>query len=155
MFSCEFCGGEFKNRSGLSGHKRMAHYSESASETTTQVVQDHSKGTSPTTKEVVEQYLEDYLGERLERQDELLGGVLQRLDEVLSKQSDHDHELLEDNPGDDQPVAHIHGDDCPQCVHEQMKGVQRSAVWHDRNVPGAKEAREHAMVGEQKVTIVE
>ena len=29
MFDCEICGGQFKNRSGLSGHKRMAHHSES------------------------------------------------------------------------------------------------------------------------------
>jgi len=172
MFSCEFCGGEFKNRSGLSGHKRMAHHSESTSETTTQVVQDYSKSTGPTTKEVVRQHLEDYLGERLERQDELLAGVLQRLDEVLPKQSDHGHgqhrhdpatcdgcrdflQEFQDNPDDDDhPVEHEHGDNCPQCVHEQLKGVQRSAVWHDKNVPGSKEAREHAMIGEQMVTIV-
>jgi len=164
MFSCDFCGGEFKNRSGLSGHKRLANHSESTPETTTQVVQDHSKGTSPTTLQ--------QLGERLERQDELLGDVLQRLDEVLPKQSEHGHsqhrhdpatcdgcrdflEEFQDDPDDDgQPVEHQHGDDCPQCVDEQLKGVQRSAVWHDKNVPGSKEAREHAMIGEQKVTIV-
>jgi len=167
MFDCEFCGGQFKNRSGLSGHKRMAHHSESTSETTTQVVQDHSKGTSPTTKEEVQQYLEDYLGERLERQDELLGDVLQRLDGVFSKQSEHDHgdhcegcrehaeQLLGANPDDDQPVAHEHGDGCPGCVHEQLKGVRRTTLFVEENVPGAKEELEHAITGQKMVTIVD
>jgi len=167
MFSCEFCGGQFKNRSGLSGHKRMAHHSESTSETTTQVVQDHSKGTSSTTKEEVQEYLEEYLGERLQRQDELLGDVLQRLDEVLPKQSEHDHgdhcegcrehaeQLLGANPDDAQPAEHVHGDDCPECVHEQLRGVRRTTLFVEEKVPGGKEALEHAITGEKMLTIVD
>lgn len=86
--------------------------------------------------------------------------------EVLGAGLKHEHgpdcedcqdwaEQNQENPDDGQPLEHQHGDDCNLCVHEQLKGVQRSAVWHDKNVPGAKEAREHAMTGEQKVTIVQ
>jgi len=166
MFDCELCGGQFKNRSGLSGHKRMAHHSESTSETTPQAVMAHLNSTNPTTKEVVQQHLEECLGERLQRQDEILGDVLQRLGEVLPKQSEHDHgdhcegcrehaeQLLGANP-DDQPVAHEHGDGCPECVHEQLKGVRRTTLFVNEKVPGGKEALEHAITGQKTVTIVD
>jgi len=167
MFDCEFCGGQFKNRSGLSGHKRMVHHSESASEPTTQVVQKHSESGRPTTNEVVQECLEEYLGGRLERQDELLGDVLQRLDEVLPKQSEHDHgdhceacrehaeQRWEPNPDDYQPAEHAHGDGCPECVHEQLKGVRRTTAFVKETIPGGKEALEHAITGQKMVTIVD
>jgi len=93
MFDCELCGGQFKNRSGLSGHKRMAHNSESTSETTPRVVQEHSRSTSPSTKEVVQECLEEYLGEHLEP-------IREALDHLLSG-SEHTH-------GGDPDCRHCH-----------------------------------------------
>lgn len=92
MIDCEFCGGQFKNRSGLSGHKRMAHNSESTSETTPRVVQEHSRSTSPTTKEVVQECLEE-LGQHLEP-------IREALDHLLSG-SEHTH-------GGDPDCRHCH-----------------------------------------------
>lgn len=93
MFDCEFCGGQFKNRSGLSGHKRMAHYSGSTSESATRVVQERSRSTSPSTKEVVQECLEEYLGEHLEP-------IQEALDHLLSG-SEHTH-------GGDPDCRHCH-----------------------------------------------
>jgi len=172
MFACENCDRQFKNRSGLSGHKRMVHYSGGTSEPTTKVVQEQSTGTTPTTTEVVQRCLEEYLGERLEQQDGLLDNVLQRLDELLAaKQSDHQHdlaacygcrglvdEILGDNPDDNQVAVHDHGDGCLQCVAQQEAGsrrsMQRTAMYYE-GLPGVTEIREQAYIGQQTITIVD
>ena len=62
---------------------------------------------------------------------------------------------MESNPDDAQPVEHEHGDHCHLCVDEELKVVKRTIGWVTKNVPGAKEAIEHAATGEKMVTIVD
>jgi len=93
MFACEMCGREFKNRSGLSGHKRMIHsestrqlgeHSGSTSEHSTRALGEHSRSAPASTVQLLQ--------ERLEQQDEVLGNVLQRLDQLLASEVLHPHE---------------------------------------------------------------
>jgi len=167
MFDCELCGGQFKNRSGLSGHKRMAHHSESTSETTPQVVQEHSRSTSASTKEVVRECLEEHLEPIQEALDSLLSG------------SEHTH-------GGDPDCRHCH--DALHAIEAKSyeqgfdEGVRRLAAtsgvmaarefndWaKERNVehpvdpvvtsfvdvPGVKEAIEKYQLGESVITITD
>jgi len=118
MFACEMCGREFKNRSGLSGHKRMIHYSESTSEYSTQELGQHSRSARPSTIQA--------LGERLEQQHEVLGRVLERLDETLGSE-----------------VNHTHGSSCHECHQfaEQVLEQGRVAGINEiAEIPGVKEA---------------
>ena len=52
-------------------------------------------------------------------------------------------------------MEHIHGDGCELCVHQQLVGVRRTTSYVNQNVPGAKEALEHAITGQKVLTIVD
>jgi len=126
MFDCELCGGQFKNRSGLSGHKRMAHHSESTSESAPRVVQEHSRSTSPSTKEVVQECLEEYLGQHL---GEHFEPIQEALDSLISGSQ------------------HTHGGDrnCRSC-HDALHGIWdegfAEAVSRLMAIPGVLAAKE-------------
>ena len=178
MHNCDYCGQSFKSIQGLLGHERMKHnvitaqnsgqcqcgagqnsgeYSVSFAQNNGQHKGSTAQNSQPGTGENQSctgescQYRETLL-----ERDECLGLIQETLGRMVDCLDRIEAVNHQDNPDDDgQPEEHTHGDNCKLCVHEQLKGVQRSAVWHDNNVPGAKEAREHAMTGEQKVTILQ
>jgi TolA-binding protein len=94
---------------------------------------------------------------------EMLVGLVE---ELHAAHSGHQHgmgcsgcreQVEQENPGDGE--QHQHGDDCPECAeqqsHGEYRGIQRTAIFYESKVPGAKEAREHAWIGEQTVNIVD
>jgi len=117
MFACEMCGREFKNRSGLSGHKRMIHYSESTSEHSTRVLGEHSRSAPASTVQLLQ--------ERLEHHDEVLGNVLQRLDQLLGSE-----------------VLHPQDSSCSGCqqMRQETQQARVDGINEVVEIPGVKEA---------------
>ena len=177
MYRCEDCQRDFKTAQALAGHHQFKHgrAAGAAGEQGGQQLTKAQLQQLVAAQASNAQLLEDMLVNRFQQLDEklsMLGSMVDGLLSVPGEHAEHGHgehahdpatcdgcrdlvDQNQENPDDGQPVAHEHGDNCDLCVHEQMKGVQRSAVWHDKNVPGAKEAREHAMTGEKMVTIVQ
>jgi len=180
MYRCEECLRDFKTAQALAGHNQFRHGGRPAAGAAGAAGPAAQQLTKAQLQQLVAaqvsnaQQLEDLVVNGFQQLDEkfsMLSGVVDGLlngkfEHGEHGQSQHAHDpatcdgcrdFLQEFQDDDdgQPTEHQHGDDCPDCVHEQLKGVQRSAVWHDKNVPGSKEAREHAMIGEQKVTIVQ
>jgi len=114
MFACEMCGREFKNRSGLSGHKRMIHYSESTSEHSTRALGEHSRSAQASTVQLLQ--------ERLEQHDEVLGNVLQRLDQLLGSE-----------------VLHPQDSSCSGCQEMRQEG-RVAGIEEIAEIPGVKDA---------------
>jgi len=117
MFACEMCGREFKNRSGLSGHKRMIHYSESTSEHSTRALGEHSRSASASTVQLLQ--------ERLEHHDEVLGNVLQRLDQLLGSE-----------------VLHPQDSNCSGCqeMRQEIHQARVAGINEIAEIPGVKDA---------------
>jgi len=171
MFDCEFCGGQFKNRSGLSGHKRMAHNSESTSETTPRVVQEHSRSTSPSTKEVVQECLEEYLGEHLEPIREALDHLLSGSEHTHGGDPDcrHCHDALHAigakswEEGFEEAVRRLTATPGVMAAREFNDWAKERNVEHPVDpvvtsfvdVPGVKEAIEKYQLGQAVVTITD
>ena len=105
------------------------------------------------------------LDENFSKLSEVVDGLLSVPPEDGHSQHRHDpatcedcrdmvEELVGGNP-DDQPVEHEHGDGCELCVHQQLVGVRRTTLYVHKNVPGSKEALEHAITGEKALTVVD
>jgi len=146
MFACEMCGREFKNRSGLSGHKRMIHSEStrplgehlgSTSEYSTQELGQHSPSTRLSTIQA--------LGERLEQQDEVLNTVLERLDEVLSRAPQHTHESSchECHQFAEEVLNHGRGEG-------RAEGIQECHE-HYQSIPGVSELRDRWIAAQEMV----
>jgi len=178
MYRCEGCQRDFKTAQALSGHNQWRHSNPAAGPAAQQVNQQLTKAELQqlvAAQASNAQQQEDMVVNGFQQLDEKfskLSGVVDELLSMPAEHGEHGHgqhchdvatcedcrdmvdQILGANPDDAQPVEHQHGDGCPECVHEGLKYVRRTTLWHDENVPGAKEAREHAITGEKMVTIV-
>ena len=82
MQTCDDCGREFKNRSGLSGHKQLTHRlesgSQSADSSATERFNERLTDRSQRLTERSAEALEQLISERLERIEAALDGALER-----------------------------------------------------------------------------
>jgi len=182
MYRCEDCQRDFKTAQALSGHNQWRHSNPAAGPAAQQVNQQLTKAQLQqlvAAQASNAQQQEDLVVNGFQQLDEkfsMLSGVV---DELLSMPGEHgEHaghghgqhahdpatcggcrdmveQMVGANPDDAQPVEHVHGDGCPECVHEQLKGVRRTTLFVNEKVPGGKEALEHAITGEKMLTIVD
>jgi len=171
MYRCEECQRDFKTAQALSGHNQWRHSNPAAGPAAEQVNQQLVAAQASNAQQQDKQLVNGFqqLDEKLSELGEVMDGLLSMLGEHgEDSHGQHRHDpatcdgcrdmveqLVGGNPDDDQPVEHAHGEDCPECVHEQLKGVRRTTVFVEETIPGGKEALEHAITGQKMVTIVD
>ena len=178
MYRCEDCQRDFKTPQALSGHNQFRHGGKPAAGRAAEQV--NQQLTKPALQQLVAaqasnaQQQEDMLVNGFQQLDEKFSKLSEVVDGLLimpDEYADHGHgqhhhdpttcedcrdmvdQILEANP-DDQLVEHEHGDGCELCVHQQLVGVRRTTSYVNQNVPGAKEALEHAITGQKVLTVV-
>jgi len=131
MATCDICGNEFRNNSGLSGHKQLAHRSESAYSS---AAERSGERLSKRSEQFQERLLEQ-IREQLERLEEL-----ERASSLIDKVKaaaieNHKHGMSDP--------------ECPGCIDvvrqslasAEQKGVDKTVAYYD-NIPGVKGLRE-------------
>lgn len=182
MYRCEDCQRDFKTAQALSGHNQWRHANPAAGPAAQQVNQQLTKAQLQqlvAAQASNAQQQEDLVVNGFQQLDEKFSKLSGVVDELLSmpgehgEHAEHGHsqhahdpatcggcrdmveEIVGGNPDDAQAVEHVHGEDCPDCVHEQLKGVRRTTAFVEETIPGAKESLEHAITGQKMVTIVD
>jgi len=131
MATCAICGNEFKNNSGLSGHKQLAHRSESA--------QASGLERSPERFAKPSEQLQERLLEQIQEQLERLEAL-----EVASSVIDKMRAAAIE--------SHKHGmsdPECPGCIDvvgdslaaAEKKGVDKTVAYYE-SIPGVKKLKE-------------
>ena len=131
MATCEICGNEFKNNSGLSGHKQLVHRSESGE--TSALERSPERFLKPSEQRLLDLF-EDRLLEQIQPQLERLERAALLVEQVKAAAvEEHKHGMSDGG--------------CPRCievVHEtlntaEQKGMQEGAR-SMLSIPGVREA---------------
>ena len=133
MATCDICGNEFKNNSGLSGHKQLAHRLESADGSA--LDRSGERFLKPSEQRLLNLF-EDRLLEQIQPELERLERAASVIDQVKAAAiENHKHGMS--NP-------ECHG--CIEVVRRSLasaeqKGVDKTVAYYD-NIPGVKGLRE-------------
>jgi len=140
MATCDICGNEFRNNSGLSGHKQLAHRLESAYSSASSSALERSTERFAKRSEALEDRLVQQFEERLMDQ---IQPQLDRIERAASLIEQVKRTVVEE---------HRHGMSDPECAgcielvsetlrDERQKGIDETVAYYEA-IPGVKHLRE-------------
>jgi len=136
MATCDICGNEFKNNSGMSGHKQLAHRFESADGSALERSPERFTKRSDQLQERLVQQFEERLLEQIQPQLERIERAALLIEEVKRVAAeDHRHGMSDP--------------ECPGCIEvvtdtlraAEQKGIDRTVAYYEE-IPGVKQLRE-------------